>query len=179
MNKLLGLLIRYALIVLFGLGNLFIFYSVFYPLTFYLTGLVLDLFGKVELFYSLKIILYDTTVVSLINACIAGSAYYLLFTLTLSIPNIKPIKRFKILGFVFTGLLVINVFRIVFMTLIANTVYFETIHMTFWYFLSLVFVVGIWFLAVKIFDIEEVPIYSDFKFLLEQTKKPKRNTKHN
>jgi len=173
MNKIFDLVVRYTLIVILGLGNLFIFYKIFYPLTFYLSGFMLSMFGDIRLFYVSEIILYNQTAVSLIDACVAGSAYYLLFILALSIPNIKSIKRLKILVLSFSILLVVNIFRIVFMTLIARQSYFDVVHMAFWYALSLIFVICIWFFMVKIFNIKEIPIYSDYKFLLKQAKKTK------
>ena len=34
-----------------------------------------------------------------------------------------------------------------------------------WYLGSTLFVIGIWFIEVKLFKIKEIPIYSDIKFL--------------
>lgn len=179
MNKITSLIIRYLIIVLAGLGNLTFFYKIFYPLTFYLSSFVFSMLGEVENFYILKIILFNNDVaIELINACIAGSAYYLLLILVLSVPSLLILKRVSILLFSFIFLLLINVFRIVLMVLIVGTVYFESVHMLFWYILSLFFVVGIWFLCVKLFSIKEIPVYSDLKYLIEQIKKPNGNSKH-
>jgi len=178
MNKLTSLVIRYLLIVLAGLGNLVFFYKIFYPLTFYLSSFALSMFGEVSNFYGMRLILFNETAIELINACIAGSAYYLLFILVLSLPNLKLLKRTSILLFSFALLLVLNVIRIVLMGIIAETAYFESVHMLLWYFVSVLFVVGIWFISVRLFSIKEIPVYSDIKYLLEQTKKSKRNSKH-
>jgi len=178
MNKPVSLFIRYALILIAGLGNLFIFYKFFYPITFYLSSFILSFFGEVINLYALRVFIYNQTVVELINACIAGSAYYLLFILALAIPGIILKKRIYILAFSFGSLLILNVLRIVLMSLIAETAYFESVHMLFWYFVSLIFVVGIWFSAVKLFSIKEIPIYSDLVYLVDQIKKPKRKSKH-
>ncbi len=178
MNKPLSLVIRYALILLAGLGNLFIFYKIFSPITFYLSSSILSLFGEVVNLYSLRVFIFNQAVVELINACIAGSAYYLLFILALAIPSIVLRKRIYLLAFSFGSLLILNVLRIVLMSLIAGTVYFEPVHMIFWYLVSLVFVVGIWFSAVKLFSIKEIPIYSDLVYLMDQIKKPKRKPKY-
>jgi hypothetical protein len=64
------------------------------------------------------------------------------------------------------------------MSLIANTSYFVSTHLLLWYFISLFFVVGIWFLVVKIFSIKDIPIYSDLVFLIEKIKNSKRNSKN-
>lgn len=176
MNKTISLFIRYLLIALAGLGNLTLFYKVFYPITFYLSSFVLSLFGQVNNFYFLHLILYNETAIDIVNACVAGSAYYLLLILVLSVPNLKVLKRGSVLLFSFVSLLTINVLRIVLMGLIAETRYFESVHMLFWYFISLLLVVGIWFLSVKIFSIKDIPIYSDAQYLLKQTKKSQRNS---
>lgn len=178
MNNSLSLVFRYALILLAGLGNLFIFYRVFYLPTFYLSSFILSFFGEITNFYALGIFVFNQTVVELINACIAGSAYYLLFILTLAIPGLMLKKRVYILVFSFCSLLILNVLRIVLMSVIAETTYFESVHMLFWYLVSLIFVVGIWFSAVKLFSIKEIPVYSDLVYLVDQIKKPKRNTEH-
>jgi len=179
MKKVLSLIVRYFLILLAGLGNLTLFYRVFTPITFYLSSFTLSLFGEVVNFYAIGIILFNQTSIELIEACIAGSAYYLLFILVISMPNLKLLKRVSILLFSFALLLVVNVIRIVLMGLISETPYFESVHMLFWYFVSILFVVGIWFLTVKVFSIKEIPVYSDLKYLIEQTKHSKRKSKYN
>ncbi len=175
MNKLYSLVSRYALILIAGLGNLFIFYKVFYPLTFFPVEFILNIFGDVNSFYRLNLILFNTTAVDIVAACVAGSAYYLIFILVMSTAGLKILKRIKILLFSTLIFLVFNIIRIVLMALIAGSVYFEQVHMFFWYFISIIFVVLIWFFAVKLFKIKEIPIYSDLKYLLKQTKKTKRN----
>lgn len=179
MNKILSLAVRYLLVLFAGMGNLFIFYKIFYPLTFFSSYFLLSFFGDVISVYSVSLIIFNKVSIELIDACIAGSAYYLLFILAMSLPNIKIKKRFSIIGFSFAMLLILNVIRIVIMGLIAGTVYFESVHMLFWYIVSLVFVVGIWFLSVKLFSIKEIPVYSDVIFLINQIKKSKRKTKYN
>jgi len=179
MDKTLSLILRYTLIFLAGLGNLSIFYKVFYPLTFHLSAFFLSLFGDVISFYPLKLIMFNQTAIEIINACVAGSAYYLLLILILSLPNIKIFKRILVFILAFGSLLILNVLRIIFMGLIAGTSYFESVHMLLWYFVSIIFVVGIWFLTVKVFDIKEIPVYSDLKYLIDKTKKPKRKSKNN
>jgi len=177
MKKVSSLLLRYALIILAGLGNLFIVYAICGPLTFYLASLILPLFGAVSSFQTLHLIIFNTTTIYLINACVAGSAYYLLFILNLSTPNIKFLKRIYMLAFCFGSLLLLNLIRIVLMTLIAGSKLFYSVHMLFWYVLSLVFVIAIWFLAVRIFRIKEVPVFSDVSYLIKQMNSKRKITK--
>lgn len=184
MDKTLSLIFRYAFIVLFGLGflagleNINIFYIVFYPLTFHLSAFFLSFFGNVISFYPLKLIMFNQTAIEIINACVAGSAYYLLLILILSLPNIKILRRISLFIFTFGSLLFLNVLRIILMGLIAGTSYFESVHMLLWYFVSIIFVVGIWFLTVKLFSIKEIPVYSDLKYLIDKTNQSKRKRKN-
>lgn len=171
MNKIYSLTLRYLLILVFGLGNLFIFYKVFYPLTFFPVGFMLGLIGDTNAFFNLNLIMFNTVAVNVVNACVAGAAYYLLFILIMSTANIAFLKRVKIVFLSVLLFLVFNVIRIVLMTLISGTLYFEPIHMFFWYFISIILVVLIWFFMVKIFKIREVPVYSDLKFLFKQIKR--------
>lgn len=179
MNKSLSLIVRYLLIFLAGLANLSIFYKIFYPLTFYLSSFFLSLFGEVINFYAIKLIMFNQTAIELVNACVAGSAYYLLFILVLSTANIPFFKRISMLIFSFASLLLLNVLRILLMGLIAGTSYFESVHMLFWYVISILFVVCIWFLTVKLFSVKEIPVYSDLKYLVDKTKQSKIKGKYN
>ena len=43
--------------------------------------------------------------------------------------------------------------------------FFDITHKVFWYFISTIFVVGIWFIEIKIFKIKEIPFYSDLNLL--------------
>jgi len=176
MKEACNLLFRYLAILCVGLGSLFLFYKLLFPPTFYLTTWILNLFGSVKAFPSLGFFIYNSSAVYLIGACIAGSAYYLLFILLFSTPNIPPFRRVKVLLFTFASLLVLNILRIVLMTLIAGTIYFDSVHLLFWYFISIVFVIAIWFLAVRIFNIKKIPVYSDIKFLINQLKSSKRDS---
>jgi exosortase/archaeosortase family protein len=105
--------------------------------------------------------------INFIDACIAGSAYYLLLVLNLSTPSIK--RRIYYLVFSFLIFFVINTARILFLIFVLSSVpkYFGLAHMTLWYLASTFIVVGIWFLQVKLFDIKEIPFYSDIRYLLK------------
>lgn len=166
MNKLYSLFTRYILILIFGLGNLFIFYKIFYPLTFMPVNFILEMLGETKVFYTLNLILYNTIAIDLVGACIAGAAYYLIFILVMSTGNLASLKRLKILLLSMLIFLVFNIVRIIIMVLIANKDYFTSVHMFFWYFISIIFVVLIWFLMVRLFKIKDIPVYSDLKFLL-------------
>jgi len=157
---------RYLIIFLAATFNLGIFYLVFTPLTVYPIYFVLGLFFDTLLIGNV-VIINNEVPIELIKACIAGSAYYLLFILNLSVPKIKLAKRIKILFLAFMALLIFNILRILLLSFIflEGLPIFVLTHQIFWYFMSTIFVVVIWFAEVKFFKIKKTPFYSDFRFL--------------
>jgi len=158
------LILRYIILVLVALGNLFIFYFIFTPLTIYPVFFLLNLFFQVSL--SGTTILLAGFPIKLVEACIAGSAYYLLLILNLTTP--MPIKKriFSII-FLFLSFLIINVLRIFFFSILLTKSFslFNLTHLVFWYFLSAFIVFLIWFVNIKVFKMKEIPAYSDVQFL--------------
>ena len=163
------IVIRYLIILIVALPNLYIFYAVFTPLTVYPLYFIFNLF--IEAYLSNNTILINGFAIEIIGACVAGSAYYLLFILNMSIPNIKLKKRAQMIIFSFASLLILNILRILILTLFLFTEsnYFDITHRFFWYFVSTILVVLIWFTTVKIFRVKDMPIYSDFKFLYKKS----------
>lgn len=166
---LVSLFVRYILILIAGAGNLFIFYKTLTPATINVIAGVLRLFTETAVLGNF--IIMPGLVIEIIPACVAGSAYYLLFILTLSVPKIKISKRIKILAFNFVLLFVLNIFRILILSLTSKTIYFNATHLIFWYLISTIFVVGIWIASVKVFKIKSIPVYDDFRFLWGLVKK--------
>lgn len=164
-----NIFLRYIIIVLVALPNLWLFYFIFTPLTLYPVYFLLNLFFDV--FLTGSIINLQNHVIEIIGACVAGSAYYFLLALNLSIPKIKLQKRLKMIVFSFAFLLIMNILRIFLLSLffISDSYLFDITHKLFWYFLSTIFVVGIWFIEVKLFKIKEIPFYSDAKFLYKKS----------
>jgi len=171
-----GILFRYIIILLAGLGNLFIFYKLLTPLTVKSVYLLLNLFS--ELINTGNIIIFREIMVEIIPACVAGSAYYLLFVLVLSTPNIKIGKRLLMILFSFSSFFILNILRLVFLIFIVQSLYFEFIHLFFWYILSTLFVAGIWLYSLKIFKIKDIPVYSDV-LNITKSARPKRIKKRN
>jgi len=168
-KKFTDILIRYSILVLVAIPNLWIFYFIFTPLTLYPVYFLLNIFFPASL--TGTTILINNYPIELIPACIAGAAYYLLLILNLSVPDIKFQKRIKMILFSFTFLLILNILRIFSLSLIflSGNSLFDITHKLFWYLGSTVFVVGIWFIEVKIFKVKKIPIYSDFKFLYKKS----------
>jgi len=161
--------IRYILLLILPIKNLFIFYFIFTPLTVYPVYFLLNLFYNATL-SGINITINNHTI-ELIEACIAGAAYYLLLILNLT-TKMPWKKRINLILYSFAVLLFLNILRIFVLSIlfINNFVYFDIIHKFFWYLLSIIFVVGIWFSGVKIFRIKNIPVYSDMRLLISRSK---------
>ena len=171
---------RYLVLLFASFSGLWIFYFIFTPLTVHPVYFLLGLFFDVALLSSRVILLISQNIpIEIVNACVAGSAYYLLLILNLTTPGIKVKTRTKMILFSFLSLLIVNVLRIFLLTLlvVSDSVFFDITHILFWYVLSTAFVVIIWFAEVKIFKIKEIPLYSDIKYLRSQSnKKPSKKS---
>jgi len=171
-KRFLDIVIRYLLLVLVAIPNLWIFYFIFTPLTLYPVYFLLNLFFEVSLM-PINILLVERLFsINLIPACIAGSAYYLLLILSLSLSKINLNKRLKLIGFCFLCLLSLNILRIFFLTILAvsGSLLFDFVHKFVWYLVSTLFVVMIWFVSVRFFKIKQIPFYEDIKFLYKKSK---------
>ena len=169
LKNFLNIFIRYLILILISFPSLYIFYLIFTPLTVYPAYFLINLFFNASLCGTL--ISIPNFSINIIPACIAGSAYYLLLILNLSIPNVKFLKRIKMIGFSFLFLLIINILRIFLLSLfvVSGSSWFDVTHKFFWYFMSTIFIIIIWFLEVKLFKIKEIPFYSDLKFLYKKS----------
>lgn len=166
-----GILVRYLILVVVAIPNLYLFYLIFTPLTVYPVYFILNIiFGGVVLAGN-SMTVSGCSVIEIIKACVAGSAYYLLLILNLSTPKIKLQKRIKMVLLSFASLLFLNIIRIIFLTslYVSDSSWFDFTHKLFWYFLSIIFVAVIWFAEVKMFNIKKIPFYSDVLFLYKKS----------
>jgi exosortase/archaeosortase family protein len=161
---------RYFILVITALPNFWIFYFIFTPLTIYPVFFIIDLFFNASI--SGSIISIGPSPIQIINACIAGSAYYLLLIFNLSVPNIKFYKRIKMICFAFLSFLAVNIVRIVLLSVIfvLKPDIFDISHKLSWYIGSIILVVAIWFIEVKRFKIKGIPFYSDIKSISKHIK---------
>ena len=127
-KRFMTIFLRYAIMLLIALPSFWIFYFVFTPLTIYAVYFTLNVFFEVFLTGNV-IILGGQIPIEIIPACVAGSAYYLLLILNLSIFKIKLSDRLKMISLSFLAFLIINILRI----------------FIFWYMMSKVIEDGIWF----------------------------------
>jgi exosortase/archaeosortase family protein len=176
-KKVLWLFSRYIFIGLIGLGNLYIFYKILTPLTVFFVGIILSLF--MDFNASGIIFAFEYFNIAIVKACVAGSAFYLLTFLVFSTAEIRPLRRFFALATALIMLFVLNVGRIVFLTMIAGKSYFEAVHWTLWNLVSIFFVVAIWFFVAWVYKIKTIPAYSDILFLksLTETKRKKNSSR--
>lgn len=174
-NKIIDISVRYLMILLFGLGNLAFFYWFFTSPTVFFSRLILSFFS--EAVSVDQFIIFQDTLFEVARACVAGSAYYLLFILSMSVP-LEAVKRLKVIAYSFGLFFIVNVLRIVIMALIVGHTYFNEIHMFSWNVFSTLFVVFIWFSAVKIFKIKSIPFYTDISSVIKPIKKSKTYKKN-
>jgi exosortase/archaeosortase family protein len=181
-NKVLFIFLRYlillALIIVLILPiNSPTIYLILTPLTIYPVVFLLKIFVNLTFFYqglSPMILLGGKTLIEIVPACVAGAAYILLLALNLSV-SMKPKKRILSLVISFLILLIFNIIRIfIFSLLYYNSVPgIDFTHIIFWYGVSTIFIVLIWFIIVKIFKIREIPIYSDMKLIIKEIRTKK------
>jgi exosortase/archaeosortase family protein len=164
MKQLYNLLIRYLILIIVALPNLWIFYSIFTPLTIYPSYFILSLFMEATLLDNILIL--EGLTINIVEACIAGAAYYLLLILNLTTPmSIK--KRILSILTSFALFLAINIIRISVSSVLAlrHPSIFGITHMFVWYFLSGVIVFLVWIFTIKIFKIRDIPVYTDIIYL--------------
>jgi hypothetical protein len=177
-KKIWGIFSRYLALIILGLGNLYIIYKILTPLTILVTNGILSIFTKTSLIDNM-IRMADMSI-EIVPACVAGSAFYLLLLLIVSMADVKPVVRTKMIITALITLFLLNITRILILVPFARTTYFDTIHWIFWHIISTVFVVGIWVMIVRIYKTKSIPIYSDVKYIagLTKAKKPKRKKKN-
>jgi len=167
-----NLIIRYCILLLIGL-SLTLIYKLFLPLTLYPAYFLLKLFYNASLSCD-KSIIIGAFKIEIISACVAISAYYLLLILNLT-TSMKKKNRIYSLFFSLVSLLVLNILRIFILSIlyINGFKYADIVHSITWHLLSIAFVIGIWFLTIKIFKIKKIPIRDDLVFLRKKLKKTK------
>ncbi len=170
-SKISSIFIRYLVLILIAIPNLFIFYFIFTPLTIYPLYFLFNLFYDVTLIN--HVLFVSSFPIEIIPACVAGAAYYLLLMFNLSTPGMEAKRRIKLIGISFLTLLIINITRIFILGIlfVNESGLFDILHYVLWYIGSTVFVVGIWFYQVKHYKIKKIPFYSDLKYLFKLTKR--------
>ena len=160
---------RYLLLILIPLGNMALLSAVLAPLT------IAASFWCIQAMYGSAMLLGTNTIffkgyyASIISACVAITAYYLLIVLNLTTPmSLK--KRLCSLVFSLGLFFALNVTRItVFARLFERGYdYFSLAHELTWYFGSTVLVILVWFVTVFVCQIKDIPLYTDVSTLLTE-----------
>ena len=165
---------RLFVALFFVLFGILIINKIFGPITFYLSYLALQYYSP-QIISSTSFIINNIKL-NFIPACIASGAYLLLMILTLT-TELEFKKALKVIAQGFLLILIANLIRITLLILLLINNYsnlFETLHMLIWKLLSTVFVVLLWIFLTKVNKINNIPIYTDFKKVVEILKEAKK-----
>ena len=169
-KEILSIFCRYLILLITALPNLYLFYLIFTPLTIFPSHFLINQFYPSKIEGSL--IVTSCNIIELLDACIAGAAYYLLLVLNLTTSNISLKTRIKSIAFSWAAFLSINVARIFIFSILFLTgfTFFSTTHLLFWYLGSTLIIFLIWLAEIKLFKIKDIPVYSDLKVLFKEIK---------
>lgn len=172
------IIIRYTILVGIAAFGIPVIYKIFTPLTLYPVFFLLKIIGQTTL-HAPAIIIFQGLKIEIIPACVAGAAYFLLLVLNIATP-LEYKKRIKGLLFLLGGFLIINILRIVFLSILAlqQSQLFEIVHKTSWYFGSTLMLLLLWSAHVYLLKIKEVPLYTDVQTILKAVSKKKSSTKN-
>lgn len=165
-----SLILRLVIILLIPVK---IFYVIFTPLTIFPSYFLLRLFNyEILMDYVNKYFIIGNYTLDFVPACIAASAYYLLFLLILATKGIGLRTRIKMLLLGSFLILVMNIIRVEIL-IVALVEYgkalFESIHLVFWRFVSVVYVFFVWVFLIKRYKVESIPVYSDLRMLYKKS----------
>src|SRR3989304_5734427 len=125
-----------------------IFHWIFLPLTILPTFLILRLLQFPALLrYEYNSIYLNNTIYSFVPACVAAFAYYLLILLILLTKDISFKKSLYMFLIGSLLILVMNVIRVVILIIVLDKFgysWFNVIHLTFWDFVSTLYVFFVW-----------------------------------
>src|SRR3989338_8683744 len=163
----------FRLILLFAVP-LSLFYFIFTPLTIYPSYFLLKLSGFAPQFTSSTVLAFKELAIKFVPACIACSAYYLLYILIMLTKDLSIMQSLKL--FIYGSLLILSVnliriYIIVFVLIKYGLNYFDMIHLFFWTFVASTYVALIWTFLTRKMKIKSIPAYSDVMYLYKKIKK--------
>ena len=166
-HSMLMIMLRYVFLLALALTVSFsdVLYQILLKLTIYPVAWLLNIFYSPIVYNNL--ILVESFTIEIIPACVALSAFMLLIILNFLTP-MPSIKRVKSLLFSLILFLFLNIIRIFILSilLVEKFTYFDIVHKIFWYSLSIVIVLFVWFFTVRFYRIKEIPIYDDFRNII-------------
>ncbi len=163
-NLILRLLIPFIL-------NIKVLFIILFPLTIYSVYFFFKLFNY-NILINKEILTINNQQFIFVQACIASSAYFLLLLLIVLTKDLSWKKMFKLFILGSLIILIANIIRVITLLLISLNLsvnWFQLIHLFIWNFLATLFIVFLWIFLTKIFKIKTIPVYSDFKFLLNNS----------
>jgi len=172
-NYITNLFLRYFFVLLVSINSMAILSNILTPLTFYPVLFILKLFYNATGNFSGTLIAVSSNSIwhsiSIAEACIATSAYFLLLALNLTTKGILFKKRIKIFLVGAFSFLTLNILRIIVLAamVVSGSALFDTAHFFFWHVLSTVIVIAIWLFSIKIYKINAIPVVSDIIKLRE------------
>jgi len=176
-NYFITLILRYTFVLLISINSMAILSNILTPLTFYPALFIIKLFYNATGNLADALIVISNNAIwhsiSIAEACVATSAYFLLLALNLTTRGILWKKRIKIFLFGAFSFLAVNLLRIFILAImvVSSSELFDSAHFIFWHILSTVIVIVIWLFSIKIYNIKEIPLISDLKILREYSKK--------
>ncbi len=146
--------------------------KIFYPATIYSSYFFLKL-ASYQSFIISPYIITTENYIRFSQACAAVSAYFLLLLLIVLTKDIKLLTRIKM--FLLGSIIIfsINLIRILILITILEKYSFNTFqqaHDVFWILFGSLLVALTWIFLIGLYKVKSIPIYSDMKYLLKQTK---------
>ena len=145
-------------------------YTIFLPLTKYLSTIILSLLYNVEVIENS--ILVNSQTFSFISACIALPAYYLLFFLILGTKDLtlnKSAKLFFIGSILIIAMNIIRIDLLIIAFLEFGKRWFDSIHLFFWKFVSGIYVALVWIFLTRRYKVKTIPFYDDLKYFYSRS----------
>lgn len=158
--------LRYSLLLSVLLLSLEPLTFVLRPLTVYGVQGVLGVRGYESTLLAGNTLFIEGQYISLITACIAPSAFFILLLLCLTLPG-KRKDYLRWVGMSWGLLFLVNITRIIILASVALEGYdlFETAHAFFWYIGNALFILAIWASVVLTYKIRAIPIYTEWHHL--------------
>ncbi len=146
--------------------------KVFYPLTIYSSFFFLKL-ASYQVFIIPPYMITTENYIRFSQACAAISAYFLLLLLIILTKDIRLKTRFKMFLLGSAIIFSINQIRILILTAVLEKQGFDAfqqVHDVFWIIFGSLLVALTWIFLINHYKVKSIPVYSDMRYLLKQTK---------
>lgn len=165
------LVIRVLIAIILSLSAKLV-YLVLAPITLYSSYFITKIFFPVVI--KDNTFFLNNLTLEFVPACVAVAAYLLLSLLILLTKDIKAKTLVYLFVLGFFLILLANLIRIeimVFVLVKYGNDLFATLDLIFWKVLSTVYIVLVWIFLTKLFKIKTIPVYSDVKYLIKESRR--------